>query len=754
MITPLKYRLSFIFLTTLFTSSFLLAGETALLRSGSSDVIPLKPGQSAVEAIEEYQEPKNLSRYHRIDKTEALPIVESLHPPESSEPELLNRDEYELRWNDGSWEVNFGFDTGDSIAQWFVPLAGAIVKKILIRSVNFVGTVEFFIHGSNYEGEATTGSCADVYGWVGLYDTLTGEWIAGGNECFNQPPLGEELWPDSGNGGFTVDFDSSSFMEYVEIDLGVFGYPDVGSNPFFIDGFVTRTDGWGFYALGSPEVPYHGFKYYDSTGTSGNPGWHIRSYGWDLYVMVEYYEDTPPFIENVTQVSTSISHDPREIEATIWDENPAGGDSGVAEAWLYWEVEEVMDSVQMTFEGDSIYSGFAPGYIPGMSSYTYVSYWVGAVDVMGNWSYSGQYIYVIVFGCRYLLIYNSDNISIESPHLYFQGVLEGCPYDLWSVGSLGQVNYVLLQNYTTVIEVQPGGPLACTMDLDSWLDEGGKNYIVTGDEWLGECYDGWDPLDTQPGDFLYDYMGIDQTYPDISGQSTGVSRLLPMSGDTISGELAAFLADSLLLNYDPNYEIGEHNYLDGVEPVAGAHVSYYGVTGVLDSNFVPTGTDTVPTAVYYELDNGSKTAFFGFDALSLNSMSVAADALHDMSQGYHWIGVYPEGPIPQALLWMDAYGSVVDNKKPKIPESFVLHQPYPNPFNPTTTVEFSVPASSVVSLTVYDILGRELDTILNQPMDAGNHSVQWNAVNFPSGIYFIKMVSDNFTQTRKVMVLK
>lgn len=90
----------------------------------------------------------------------------------------------------------------------------------------------------------------------------------------------------------------------------------------------------------------------------------------------------------------------------------------------------------------------------------------------------------------------------------------------------------------------------------------------------------------------------------------------------------------------------------------------------------------------------------------------------------------------------------------EIPSSYHLFQNYPNPFNPTTTIEFSMPQNGPVVLTVYDILGREVETILNQQMDVGQHKVQWNASNVPSGIYFIKMESSTFRQARKVMLLR
>ncbi|MCH8010807.1 MAG: VCBS repeat-containing protein [Candidatus Marinimicrobia bacterium] len=96
----------------------------------------------------------------------------------------------------------------------------------------------------------------------------------------------------------------------------------------------------------------------------------------------------------------------------------------------------------------------------------------------------------------------------------------------------------------------------------------------------------------------------------------------------------------------------------------------------------------------------------------------------------------------------------VSDENVGIPTVFALHLNYPNPFNPVTTLRYDLPERAEVVLTVYDILGREVETILNRHMDSGYHTVQWSAGNVSTGIYFVRMESGNFTQTQKVMVLK
>jgi hypothetical protein len=87
-------------------------------------------------------------------------------------------------------------------------------------------------------------------------------------------------------------------------------------------------------------------------------------------------------------------------------------------------------------------------------------------------------------------------------------------------------------------------------------------------------------------------------------------------------------------------------------------------------------------------------------------------------------------------------------------KEFVLGQNYPNPFNPMTTISFYLPSRSFVSLKVFDMLGREVATIVSEEMQAGNYSQQWNAVNISSGVYFYRLQAGSFTETKKLIVLK
>lgn len=88
------------------------------------------------------------------------------------------------------------------------------------------------------------------------------------------------------------------------------------------------------------------------------------------------------------------------------------------------------------------------------------------------------------------------------------------------------------------------------------------------------------------------------------------------------------------------------------------------------------------------------------------------------------------------------------------PVEYSLSNAYPNPFNPTTQFEFQLPIKSTVSLRIYDIIGREVEILVNELKEPGKYSVQWNAPQFASGMYLAKMTAGSFLSTKKIMLVK
>ena len=115
-----------------------------------------------------------------------------------------------------------------------------------------------------------------------------------------------------------------------------------------------------------------------------------------------------------------------------------------------------------------------------------------------------------------------------------------------------------------------------------------------------------------------------------------------------------------------------------------------------------------------------------------------------------------QGCVINGILYGDT-GGVPVGVKPgsfELPDEFSLFQNYPNPFNPVTQIEYQIPYKEFVNLTVYNVLGNETAYLVNEEQYPGTYKVEWNASNFPSGVYFYKLQAGDFTQTRKMTLIK
>ncbi len=89
-----------------------------------------------------------------------------------------------------------------------------------------------------------------------------------------------------------------------------------------------------------------------------------------------------------------------------------------------------------------------------------------------------------------------------------------------------------------------------------------------------------------------------------------------------------------------------------------------------------------------------------------------------------------------------------------IPKKFTLSQNYPNPFNPMTKIKFSVTKATNINITVFDVLGRHITTLVNEKLNAGNYETEWNASNMPGGVYFYRLETEEFSETKKMILVK
>ena len=125
---------------------------------------------------------------------------------------------------------------------------------------------------------------------------------------------------------------------------------------------------------------------------------------------------------------------------------------------------------------------------------------------------------------------------------------------------------------------------------------------------------------------------------------------------------------------------------------------------------------------------------------------------HDNSKGENWMsssGYGSPGRENSVVI------SIKENKNAELPAAFRLEQNYPNPFNPVTAISWQLAANSYVDLSVYNILGQKIATLISENQQAGYHSMEWNAAGFPSGVYFYQLKTGNgFMDVKKLVLLK
>ncbi|HUI28941.1 MAG TPA: T9SS type A sorting domain-containing protein [Candidatus Acidoferrales bacterium] len=159
-------------------------------------------------------------------------------------------------------------------------------------------------------------------------------------------------------------------------------------------------------------------------------------------------------------------------------------------------------------------------------------------------------------------------------------------------------------------------------------------------------------------------------------------------------------------------------------------------------NKIYAGTDT--NGVFLSTDYGESWEQIDSGLQSRHVFSLAVGSDGYLYAGTHGGGLYKSTNVVAS----------VKGRAATLPIRFSLSQNYPNPFNPSTKISYGLPKSSFVTLKIYDVLGREVKTLVDERETAGDHAVTFNAGNLPSGVYFYRMTAGNFAETKKLMVIK
>ncbi|MCH7612975.1 MAG: T9SS type A sorting domain-containing protein [Candidatus Marinimicrobia bacterium] len=724
---------------------------------------------------------------------------------------------------DGSWNAYFVQFPGDAMFTAFQMPANATIKAINVP-IYLWGTgdqqLTLSLHKLSYpydaDGEMYPSSAVDGAGWIGGYDmdadghmSIEGTtYSSGGTQgvCDDgdfvvagaQDPLGTEvaasgppgtpkmglLWP-LGFTAATMDPTNHPDIDNDDNDANWTLLSDYGNEIDVLQGdwvgvMVAFTgegggddDATGFlYESGSGVVdPWVSAKFYAGCGgTSGNGGWHIRSWMFNFQLAVELTSDRGPVFTSVTKLPTTISTAARPVTVSLTEDNPIGGDAGVASVVLSYQVDSLtatVETVPMTMTSGTVLDGTWEADIPGPVVGSFVYWSVTSTDVNDNaTSLATRSYYVFEATPGLPLVFNNQALSGIEDYLDWTA-----SYDVWE-SEYGGLSDELLGHYDVVLEMAGLGPDHNSDDeIEAWWG-GGKTYIVSADEWLYSRYGstGVVPIPS----VAHDVLGIASYVGDInygeSGDDNEVSRFTAVTGDAVGGALATFLSDSsLYLNYDPDYETGGYNWLDGIVPIDGYTVALNAFAGVLDSvDQANPDTTEYAVAIYGQQGNGGKSAFLAFDHVALNT---APDYFWVGAPYYNnWLdanypGIYVSGPLPTVLVnpllasiaW--AEGVVGTGNEVSIPIRFELKGNYPNPFNPTTSIVYVIDTKADISITVYNMLGQQIANLFNGNVTPGSHEVKWNGIDnsghsVASGVYFYRVEAVGQTLTGKMMLLK
>ena len=202
--------------------------------------------------------------------------------------------------------------------------------------------------------------------------------------------------------------------------------------------------------------------------------------------------------------------------------------------------------------------------------------------------------------------------------------------------------------------------------------------------------------------------------------------------------------NTLQLDNPGNVSIGnsdqDHYYFEGFDPdyVVEGKISL-DTLAILsgDPRFHPMNGMRIPIDIYFhDNDNGTLEGRVGYSTLSTDQQ---------------W-----NNPQEWSFTWIGDQATVLsnDNEAPIAPEVFALYQNYPNPFNPVTNIKFSLPENQKVSLGIYSVTGRLVETLVNENRVAGFHTIQWNAGRHASGVYFYRLDAGVNSKTQKMILLK
>ncbi|MFZ1322981.1 MAG: T9SS type A sorting domain-containing protein [Ignavibacteria bacterium] len=265
----------------------------------------------------------------------------------------------------------------------------------------------------------------------------------------------------------------------------------------------------------------------------------------------------------------------------------------------------------------------------------------------------------------------------------------------------------------------------------------GRSYIVTGTDRGTLAYKVDGTSYSTPRVFTWD-LNSQHTLEAISPQTVGNYKYLYDSWTNGGSQTQTVTINTTDVAYAAIYDV-QYRLLGLVNP-AGLPVTMSGGVG----SYIDSGAVVNLNLSALQVSHNGKTYYFS----RWEGQGVGSYTGPNTTAQFNMNSV-----IVQTAIY-DTIDVGISNYSSLVPDKFSLYQNYPNPFNPSTNIRFDIAKSTFASIVVYDILGKEVSQLVNQVLTPGSYQFSFNAGNFPSGIYYYKIQTDQFTDIKKMMLLK
>ena len=328
---------------------------------------------------------------------------------------------------------------------------------------------------------------------------------------------------------------------------------------------------------------------------------------------------------------------------------------------------------------------------------------------------------------NYLHAWNgSTYTSLNYPSDRSEGVVEDSQNRLWSLGEYFNLKYFSNNTWTSVPFLGWGANIK-------------KDPARAGTVWV--C-SGYQVLRT---DGSYNFSKVTDDFSELDPQSDGLTTVVP-----IADGFAWVGTNQGLAKVNSNNGAYQF-YSPSNSQIPGENVSPLAVTSDGRLWFANFGSSTTSVYGLCWFDGTSFGIFPQQQTGGLPHAQIYDLEVKNVQGGYElWISCASRGV---AVLTVDNTSTNIENQETQI-NLFTLDQNYPNPFNPTTNLEFTILKPGYVSLKVYDMVGKEVATIINTNLTPGTYKNEFDAGNLPSGAYFYTLSTQNFSETRKMLLLK